>query len=691
MLERSIEHHRLGRFGEAEQGYRARLADQPDDVEALQLLGMLRYQLGDSDEGRRLLERARELAPEHPGVILTLASMRFRDGDHEGARRGFHEALAFDPNLAGAHAGLGQLALMREERDKAEQHFRVALRAAEEPHALAGLGSLLLERGDAEGALRHLGRAAELAPDDAMIQMSLGQAFARRNTPAFAEQAFRNALRLRPDLHAARHWLGSLLIRERRIAEAEEQYRALLPIDGFELTALLGLGDAARADQRFDEAASAYRAVLAREPAHAVAARALAWSLAQVGRHDEAIATYDAALERSPGDDELRSARADLLTLVGRFPQAAAGWRELIERNPANLFARSRLAIVSEYLGEVGEAQAHAELALQAQDDPEMQLVRVRALLRAGEFDAAHAALDALAQHPLSAGQRRLRSNYLGRVHDRRGEPVEAVRCFVEAQAGVAAAVPPLADPRPELEAALAEPAGEPWADAPVLLLGTPGSGVERVAALLADQPGLLVLRDRLDARSRADGFSQPNFQAWCGELDPAARAALRERWQAPLRGVDIGGRTVVDWLPRWDAHQLALVRRAMPGTRIVVVERDPRDALLNWLAFGWAPGFPCGDLEGAVAWLARARRHLQHGLALDDPRHLVVAADPLLDGRAGAGDELARFLGLAAIEPGRHAQSMAIGLGGLPVRFPAGHWKNYREALSGEFAQLMH
>lgn len=651
---------------------------------------MLRYQLGDSGEGRRLVERARELAPENPGVLLTLASMCFRDGDHEGARRGFHQALAFDPNLAGAHAGLGQLALMRDEHEKAEQHFRVALRAAEEPHALAGLGSLLLERGDLEGALRHLGRAAELAPNDAMIQMSLGQAFARRDTPAFAERSFRNALRLRPDLHAARHWLGSLLIRQRRIAEAEEQYRMLLEVPEFTPTALLGLGDAARADQRFDEAASAYRAVLARDPSHAVAARALAWSLAQLGRHDEAIATYDAALERNPDDDELRSARADLLTLVGRFPQAAAGWHALLERNPANLFARARLAIVSEYLGEVGPAQAHAELALQARDDVEMQLIRARALLRGGELEEARVALAALGERELSPGQQRLRLNYLGRMHDRSSEPAEAVSCFVEAQRGIAAAVPALADPRPELDAALLEPAGAPWTDAPVLLLGVPGSGVERVAALLADQPGLLVLRDRIGQAAREDEFSQPRFQHYCGELDEVARRALRERWQAPLRSVATQGRIVVDWLPRWDAHLLALVRRAMPGTRIVVVERDPRDALLNWLAFGWAPGFPCGDLDGAADWLARARRHLRYGAALDDPRHLFVAADALLDGRADAVDELARFLGLATIEPGRHAQSMAVGLGGLAVRFPAGHWNGYREALAGPFARLV-
>ena len=112
------------------------------------------------------------------------------------------------------------------------------------------------------------------------------------------------------------------------------------------------------------------------------------------------------------------------------------------------------------------------------------------------------------------------------------------------------AAMPALDTPRPELELALTEPVGEAWADAPVLLLGTPGSGVERVAALLADQPGLVVLRDRIGALQRVDDFNQPRFAHYAGELSEADRLALRERYLGPLRHVGIGpGRTVVDWL----------------------------------------------------------------------------------------------------------------------------------------------
>ena len=138
--------------------------------------------------------------PTRPASSSTLGTLRFQAGDLAGARTHYETALALDPNIGTAHAGLGQIALLHGDRDDAEQHFRVALRAGEDAQALAGLGALLLERDDIEAALRHLGRAADLAPNDPTIQLALGRAFARRGTDTFAEKAFENALRVKADL-----------------------------------------------------------------------------------------------------------------------------------------------------------------------------------------------------------------------------------------------------------------------------------------------------------------------------------------------------------------------------------------------------------------------------------------------------------------------------------------------------------
>ena len=691
MLKELIDLHRQGRLDEAEQGYRARLVEQPDDVDALHLLGLLRHQRGDADEGARLLARARELAPDDASIELSVASLHFRNGDHASARHGFERALALDPNLGGAHAGIGQIALLDGERERAEQHFRVALRTGEEPHALAGLGALLLERGDVEGALRHIGRAADLAPHDPMIQVLLGRAFMARGTPAFAERAFANALRLRPNLHQARYFLATLLPPAKRYEEADSHFRQLINAPGFEAIGHIGVADVARAQNRFEDAAAAYRAAAVVAPLPAAAVLALATSLTRLGRNGEAMAVYDEYLARAPQGDPIQRARADLLMLMGRLPEAASAWRSQLDRDPADAPARSRMATLAEHLGQLDAARKEADIVLSARpDDVEMRLIRIRSLLRGGDDEQARAALEALSTLPLSEGQRRLGSNYLGHVRDRTGEAFAAVQCFADAQYGMPATMPALDEPHPELRPALAEAMSEAWAQAPILLLGTPGSGVERVAALLADQPQLTVLRDRANGVLRDDDFNHPRFAHYCGELDSADRDALRERYLAPLRQAGIAlDRPFVDWLPRWDAHLLALIRRAMPGTRLIIVERDRRDALLNWLGFGWVAEFPCPAPIDAADWLARARHHLDFASELDEPRRLVIAADALSDDVERVGSELAQFLGLDGVKPGVQFAASAHGLGGLPVRFVAGHWQAYREALAEAFLRL--
>lgn len=693
MLKQSIELHRQGRYAEAEQGYRAWIDTHPNDADAIHTLGLLKHQTGQTAEAIELLERAHGIAPDDARIDLGLASMRLQAGQQDLAARGFERALSLNPNLAGAHIGLGQIALAQGDYTAAEQHFRIALRADEDPHALAGVGAVALHRGDAETALRHLMRAAELEPQSALIQLLLGQAFSRRGTGAFAERAYDNALRLDPGLHQVRAWLAEHLFRDGRPAEAEVQYRILSELPGFERVAQLGLADVARATGHDEEAVAAYNAVLEAAPVLSGPTRALAVSLANLGRNDEIVLAYSRYLAHVPDDDEMRTLRADVLMMLGYWPDALLDLRILSERNPLDHGARARLAIASEYLGRFDEASAHAaSVRLARPDDAEMRLIEIRALMRDGKDAEAREALEAFGRLPLGKGQDRLRLNYLGRLHDRAGETEEAVRCFLAAQFDTESAMPPLEEPRPELAAALAEAPGEAWADAPVLLLGTPGSGVERIAELLSDQqPAIGVMRDRATAGVRDDDFNFPQFSHYCGDLDDAQREALRQRYLIPLRTGGVGpGRLIVDWLPRWDAHLLALLRRAMPGTRLVVVERDPRDELVNWLAHGFVAGFPCTDAAACAEWLARARRHLRHGAELDEPRRLVVNADAVLADPAGAaGAELARFLGLEELRPGARLAFADRGLGGLPGRFPAGHWQHYRDSLADAFRRL--
>lgn len=314
-LQEAYNLHQAGRLDEAEFGYRAWLSRSPGDADAWHLLGMLRHQRGDSADALRLITRAQELQPDNPQLEVGLATLLRQAGDPAAARRAYDRALAMDPNLGGAHIGIGQIALDDGDIEAAEAHFRIALRAGEDGHALAGLGAIMLTRGRSEAALGYLTRAAELVPDYAMIQFLLGQAFSQRGLLAFAETALGNALRLQPDLYAARSWLAEVLLKSNRPHEALEHYQALMPVPGYGVIARVGMADVARMEQHDERAIAYYRAALAVEPKLATPTRMLAWMLATLGRNEEVIAAYDAYLAHVPDDVEMRILRDDVQRL----------------------------------------------------------------------------------------------------------------------------------------------------------------------------------------------------------------------------------------------------------------------------------------------------------------------------------------------------------------------------------------
>ena len=72
-MEAAFAHHREGRLREAEQNYREVLATAPATHDALHMLGLIRWGVGDLEGARRLIEQALPLRPEYPAIVKNLA------------------------------------------------------------------------------------------------------------------------------------------------------------------------------------------------------------------------------------------------------------------------------------------------------------------------------------------------------------------------------------------------------------------------------------------------------------------------------------------------------------------------------------------------------------------------------------------------------------------------------------------
>lgn len=231
LLRTAVDLHRQGRRQEAEALYRQALALQPDQPDALHLLGQLEHGRGRLAEALALFDRAVSVRPTAAfwvslgGVLLDLQ----RWDEAAGAMR---RAIALDPGRAEAHNALGFALLTTGGRDGAIQAFRQALAARPEfPEALNNLGSALRAEGcldEAEGAFE---RAIALRPNYGAALANLGLVLQEQARYGDALDAYDRAVAAAPNLPAARGNRAMLLLLLGRLEEgfAEYQWRWKMP------------------------------------------------------------------------------------------------------------------------------------------------------------------------------------------------------------------------------------------------------------------------------------------------------------------------------------------------------------------------------------------------------------------------------------------------------------------------------
>jgi tetratricopeptide (TPR) repeat protein len=286
-LTTAVQHHQTGRVAEAESLYRAVLAVEPDQADALHLLGVLLYQRGRHAEAVELIERALAILGPHPVFHSNLAAVYLELDRLDDTVTHARAALRLQPNLANAHHNLG-VALMRQ-----EQH---------EPALAAFTEAVRLDPGHIEArcnraaTLHRLGRAAE------------------------ALACAQEALQLAPDHPQAHNDLGGVLMTLDRHDEAIGHLREAIRLRPAYAEAHGNLGMALRARGALDEAIASLRTALQLNPRNADTHNSLAYALECKGQIDQARAELLQAVALAPDNPR---------TLAGLSALDAAGYYEL--------------------------------------------------------------------------------------------------------------------------------------------------------------------------------------------------------------------------------------------------------------------------------------------------------------------------------------------------------------------------
>lgn len=323
-------HHRAGRLQRAESLYRKALQRNPDDANALHLLGVVAYQNGEAGTALSLIERALPELPKVADAHLNYGNALRAVGRLAEAIASYRRALALDPDYGMGHnnlaaalneqeefaAGLASaeraiafipeyfgayvnraVALMGLARfGEAEATLRRAL--ALEPDQVrtrCDLGWALARLGRQDEAITCLEQAAALYPDDATPLFGLGATLCLRMDLVGSEAALRRALALAPDYAAAWHELGTVLRSSGRFEEALACFQRALELDQdwpevYRSLAVTGWGEPKEVHLSRLEAVldNSERAISERISA----GFALGTLLDEAGRYDEAFACF---------------------------------------------------------------------------------------------------------------------------------------------------------------------------------------------------------------------------------------------------------------------------------------------------------------------------------------------------------------------------------------------------------------
>lgn len=362
------------------------------------------------------------------------------------------------------------------------------------------------------------------------------------------------------------------------------------------------------------EARALITGILAKWPGSVDALNGLGHLCRAEGDPAGALAAFEKALKLKPDMPATVVARAQTLADLGRVEEAAKAYDWLIRRLPREVKPRADKAHMYQQAGMFDAAEREFRAALElAPDDGELYRVFLRSKKLAAD-DPLIAAMERVWAKPTLPERPRVHLGFaLAKAMEDSGQHDRVFAYLRPANEGMRNAHPfDIAERERQLDALLDSFRGydftrhapaDPDAFGPIFVTGLPRSGTTLVEQIISAHPeveggGEMAILFRQATQLLAapgGGFRQ------VASLTPAGLGGLAATYEARARKALRFGRRFTDKSIQTDMVA-GLVRTALPASRIVLVDRDPRDTLFSIYKNVFMPGkhlyaYDLGDL----------------------------------------------------------------------------------------------
>jgi tetratricopeptide (TPR) repeat protein len=360
VLREGLVHHGNGRMPEATLCYQRAHEENPDDAEALLLLGIVARETKHFSAAIELTRLAIERRPQAAHIHANLALAYHGARDCERAVECCRQALALDPLNERTWCSLAEIEAGRGDREAARAAYEhgMKLPSASGLAALA-LGHMLCQQEQYEQGQAAYTQGISQVPSNAHLHLALGAAlFAVGNANA-AKAAYGKALELQPNFPEAYLNLGNALYHERNFVAAALAYRCAIALRPHYVKAHCNLGNALQELGRHTEAVACYEAALALESDTAPARHNLGNALLHLREYQRAEECFRSLVQPGSEDAEHHNSLGNALLQQRRTAEAEECYRRAIQLKPDYAAAHTNLGNALLALGKRDEMKLH--------------------------------------------------------------------------------------------------------------------------------------------------------------------------------------------------------------------------------------------------------------------------------------------------------------------------------------------
>ena len=235
-LQRAVLLHQSGQLQQAATIYKQVLDIDPENGDALHLLGLVSHQSGQSATAIALIKRALKISPNQHDFLCNLADILRESGQFKEAARVYQYVIQLQPESAEMYTVLGLTLKDAKQFEGAVQAYHQAIRINPVyDDVYSHLGNVLQEQDKLEESIQAYHQAIALNPEYAEPHNNYGLVLRKQKKLVQAIQSYQIALRINPDYAEAHNNLGLALLLKGDFEQGWREYEWRLKCSAFEI------------------------------------------------------------------------------------------------------------------------------------------------------------------------------------------------------------------------------------------------------------------------------------------------------------------------------------------------------------------------------------------------------------------------------------------------------------------------